>query len=55
MIAVETNLVASAISSACADKTLHEATPMRIGGFMWEGWNETWVMDPKTKKYCNGK
>ncbi|RKU43158.1 hypothetical protein DL546_003197 [Coniochaeta pulveracea] len=43
------------VSSACAGKMLHEATPMRIGGFMWEGWNETCAMDPKTKKYCNGK
>lgn len=43
------------VASACAGKTLHDATPMRMGGYMWEGWNETCVTDPRTKKYCNGE
>lgn len=44
----------NSVSSACTGKTLNNAVPQRAGGFMWEGWNETCVRDPQTKKYCNG-
>ncbi|KAK3315446.1 hypothetical protein B0H66DRAFT_481824 [Apodospora peruviana] len=41
------------VSSACAGKTLHDGVPQRLGGYLYEGWNETCVRDPKTKEYCN--
>ena len=45
----------TSVSAACAGKTLHDAVPQRLGGLLYEGWNETCVRDPKTKDYCNGK
>ncbi|KAF2743764.1 carbohydrate-binding module family 50 protein [Sporormia fimetaria CBS 119925] len=41
------------VSTSCAGKTLGGAVPMKFGGYMWAGFNETCVKDPKTKQYCN--
>ncbi|KAF2466137.1 uncharacterized protein BDR25DRAFT_237808 [Lindgomyces ingoldianus] len=41
------------VSKSCAGKTLNDAVPMKFGGYMWAGFNETCVKDPKTKQYCN--
>ena len=42
------------VSKSCAGKTLQGAIPTKFGGYMWAGFNETCVTDPKTGKYCNG-
>ncbi|RKK95856.1 hypothetical protein BFJ68_g14592 [Fusarium oxysporum] len=43
------------VSKDCEGETLgsSNAVPMRYGGNIWAGWNETCIKDPKTKKYCN--
>lgn len=41
------------VSTACAGKMVGGAIPTKYGGYMWAGWNETCVKDPRTKKYCN--
>ncbi|KAF2731447.1 hypothetical protein EJ04DRAFT_579087 [Polyplosphaeria fusca] len=42
-----------AVSQKCVGKTLNDAIPTKFGGYMWAGFNETCVKDPKTKQYCN--
>lgn len=44
-----------AVSSNCAGKALHGSVATRLGGFMWAGYNETCIKDPRTRQYCNGK
>ncbi|KPM44181.1 hypothetical protein AK830_g2384 [Neonectria ditissima] len=43
------------VSNDCAGKSdeFNGNPPTRYGGYVWAGWNETCVKDPKTKKYCN--
>ncbi|KAM6523085.1 hypothetical protein FSOLCH5_003704 [Fusarium solani] len=41
------------VVSACAGEDVGSGVPQRYGGYIWAGWNETCVKDPKTKKYCN--
>jgi hypothetical protein len=44
------------VSASCAGKSIRGAIPTKIGGYMWAGWNETCVKDPKPpRQYCNGK
>ncbi|KAJ3510792.1 hypothetical protein NM208_g15491 [Fusarium decemcellulare] len=43
------------VVSACAGEDVANGVPQRYGGYIWAGWNETCIKDPKTKKYCNGK
>jgi hypothetical protein len=43
-----------AVSSSCAGKALHGSVATRLGGYMWAGFNETCVKDPRTRQYCNG-
>ncbi|KAF4499732.1 hypothetical protein FAGAP_4079 [Fusarium agapanthi] len=41
------------VVDACADEDYGCGVPQRYGGYIWSGWNETCVKDPKTKNYCN--
>jgi hypothetical protein len=41
------------VTTKCGSKTLDYALPNRLGGYLWYGFNETCVKDPKTKNYCN--
>lgn len=43
------------VTTQCAGKSLGGAIPTKFGGYIYAGWNETCVKDPKTKQYCNGK
>ncbi|KAM0344969.1 hypothetical protein ACHAPU_006847 [Fusarium lateritium] len=43
----------NSVANVCDAKNFDGGVPMKFGGFMWAGWNETCVKDPKTKKYCN--
>jgi len=43
------------VSTKCAGKTVNGAIPTKHGDYIWAGYNETCVRDPKTKEYCNGK
>lgn len=45
------------VSKECVGDTFGSSNtvPMRLGGNIWAGWNETCIKDPKTKKYCNGR
>ncbi|RTE79638.1 hypothetical protein BHE90_005873 [Fusarium euwallaceae] len=45
----------NSVASNCEGKSFSDddTVPMKFGGYMWAGWNETCVKDPKTKKYCN--
>ncbi|KAF4969334.1 hypothetical protein FSARC_3409 [Fusarium sarcochroum] len=40
------------VISACANDKVGDGIPQRYGGYIWAGWNETCIKDPKTKKYC---
>jgi hypothetical protein len=38
----------------CAGKSVSEGVPTRYGGYMWAGYNETCVKDPRPPRaYCN--
>ncbi|CAD6446758.1 423af4fe-a76d-438d-bdb4-51553e1284f2 [Sclerotinia trifoliorum] len=41
------------VTANCAGKTLNDGNPTAFGGYMWAGFNETCVKDPRTKQYCN--
>ncbi|KAF9871213.1 hypothetical protein CkaCkLH20_11382 [Colletotrichum karsti] len=41
------------VTTRCQGMTLDDSVPNRVGGYLWAGFNETCVKDPKTKKYCN--
>ena len=43
------------VITACADEEFGDGFPQRYGGYIWAGWNETCIRDPKTKKHCNGR
>lgn len=43
-----------AVSSNYRGAEVNNDVPQLIGGFMWSGWNETCVRDPRTRNYCNG-
>lgn len=43
------------VTTQCAGKSLRDTIPTKFGGYIYAGWNETCVKDPKTKQYCNGK
>lgn len=40
------------VAISCARKTLDGFPPMLYGGYMWAGWNETCVRDPRPPKAC---
>jgi hypothetical protein len=43
------------VATQCAGQTLNGAIPTKFGGFMWAGYNETCIRDPRPPKpYCNG-
>ncbi|KAF2012850.1 carbohydrate-binding module family 50 protein [Aaosphaeria arxii CBS 175.79] len=41
------------VSGSCTGKSLSGAPPTKFGGYIWAGYNETCVRDPRTKSYCN--
>ncbi|KAH7231448.1 hypothetical protein MRS44_015991 [Fusarium solani] len=41
------------VVSACANEDYGDGVPQRVGGYIWAGWNETCIKDPRTKRYCN--
>ncbi|KAJ4087132.1 hypothetical protein NW760_013789 [Fusarium oxysporum] len=41
------------VVSACANDDFGDGVPQRLGGYIWAGWNETCIKDPRSKKYCN--
>jgi hypothetical protein len=42
------------VSVQCSGKTVSGGTPTRYGGYMWQGYNETCVKDPRPPRaYCN--
>jgi hypothetical protein len=43
------------VVSACANDDFGDGVPQRLGGYIWAGWNETCIKDPRSKKYCNGE
>ncbi|RKK66855.1 hypothetical protein BFJ69_g15020 [Fusarium oxysporum] len=44
----------NSVSKECTgDEWKSTMVPTAYGGYIWAGWNETCVKDPKTKKYCN--
>jgi hypothetical protein len=43
------------VATSCAGLNITGAEPTKVGGVMWEAWNETCVTDRTSGKYCNGK
>ncbi|KAF2820810.1 hypothetical protein CC86DRAFT_360066 [Ophiobolus disseminans] len=42
------------VAVKCAGKSVSEGVPTRYGGYMWAGYNETCVKDPRPPRaYCN--
>ncbi|KAM0542828.1 hypothetical protein ACHAPJ_012608 [Fusarium lateritium] len=41
------------VVDACANDDFGNGVPQRVGGYIWAGWNETCIRDPRTKRYCN--
>ncbi|ETS75311.1 hypothetical protein PFICI_12255 [Pestalotiopsis fici W106-1] len=41
------------VTNRCQGKQLDKSAPNRLGGYLWAGFNETCVKDPRTKQYCN--
>jgi hypothetical protein len=39
---------------ACAGYNVTNAPPTKLGGYLWEGWNETCYVQPGSDRYCNG-
>ncbi|RKK66849.1 hypothetical protein BFJ69_g15014 [Fusarium oxysporum] len=50
-VALSTDTVV--VINACQGEDFGDGVPQRYGGYIWAGWNETCIKDPKTKKYCN--
>jgi hypothetical protein len=43
------------VDTQCAGKTVYGAIPVKLGGYMWAGYNETCLRDPRPPRaYCNG-
>jgi hypothetical protein len=42
------------VSRACAGYNVTGAPPTKVGGYLWEGWNETCYTEPSSGRYCNG-
>ncbi|KAE8550127.1 hypothetical protein TMatcc_001204 [Talaromyces marneffei ATCC 18224] len=40
------------VSSSCANQTLDYADPTLLGGYTWQGYNETCLKDPSSGEYC---
>lgn len=45
----------NSVARDCAGKELDGSVPQKLGGYMWAGYNETCIKDPRTKSYCNGE
>lgn len=43
------------VQSACSGYNITGAPPTMLGGYVWQGYNETCLKDPTTGQYCNGK
>lgn len=44
-----------AVSTSCDGYDIRGVVPMRIGGFIYQAYNETCLKDPTTDEYCGGK
>lgn len=43
------------VNTQCAGKTVYGAIPVKLGGYMWAGYNETCSREPRPPlAYCNG-
>ncbi|TPX10950.1 uncharacterized protein E0L32_008156 [Thyridium curvatum] len=40
------------VSIACAGHMVNDALPTLLGGRIWDGWNQTCLKDPASRKYC---
>jgi hypothetical protein len=45
----------ASVSHSCQGQLLDGVSSTKVGGFIWAGYNETCLKDPKTGLYCNGK
>jgi hypothetical protein len=42
------------VASNCANETIGDTNPTLIGGYIWEGYNQTCLKDPSSGQYCTG-
>jgi hypothetical protein len=42
------------VQSSCAGYNITDAPATMLGGYIWQGYNETCAKDPNTGSYCNG-
>lgn len=43
------------VETNCANQTIDGAAPTMLGGYIWQGYNQTCMKDPESGRYCTGK
>jgi hypothetical protein len=43
------------VSLSCSGQNITGALPTKVGGYIYQGYNETCLKDPTTGDYCSGK